>query len=120
MFAHEKIEVYRSANCLCHQAGGDWLASERSLSEDGNERGDGIQVEGRHFEGAFFQPPIEDRKAALLIDQHLQMRARLVDKDKSVTIFLYWLSSASSSFTRLTWLTSSPEYLLFIRKKSVG
>lgn len=45
-----------------------------------------IQVKGRHFEGAFFQPPVEDREAALLIDQHFQVRAGLVDEDKSVSL----------------------------------
>lgn len=46
----------------------------------------GIQVKSRYFKGSFFQPPVEDRKAALLIDQHFQVRPGLIDEDEGIPL----------------------------------
>lgn len=45
-----------------------------------------VEVEGGHLEGSFFQPTVEYGKAALLIDQHLQVGPGLVDEDKGVAL----------------------------------
>ena len=39
-----------------------------------------------HFKSAFLQPPVEDRKTALLINQHFQVRARLINEDKRIAL----------------------------------
>ena len=42
---HEKIEVYRTTNRLCLEAGGNRCIGRRSLSEDGHFGGDLLQLE---------------------------------------------------------------------------
>lgn len=46
---HEEIEIYRTANCLCAQAGGDGRAGRRSLSKDGHFRSYVLQLEAEVF-----------------------------------------------------------------------
>jgi len=46
----------------------------------------GIQVKRRYFKGSLFETPIEDGKAALFIDQHLQVGTGLVDENKSIAL----------------------------------
>lgn len=45
-----------------------------------------VKVKSRYFEGAFFQAAVKDCKAALLIDQQLEVSARLIDKNKGIAI----------------------------------
>ena len=42
---YEEIEVYRTTNRLCFEAGRDWRAGRRGLPEDGNKRSDLLQLE---------------------------------------------------------------------------
>jgi putative transposase len=42
---HEKIEVYRTTDCLCSQAGGDRCAGRRGLPQDGHFRSHVLQLE---------------------------------------------------------------------------
>lgn len=46
----------------------------------------GVQLKCRHFKSTFLQPPVEDSKTALLIDQHFQMRAGLIDENKGIAL----------------------------------
>src|SRR6267142_1916715 len=45
-----------------------------------------IQIKDGYLKSTFFQSPVEDGKATLLIDQYFQVRARLIDEDKSITL----------------------------------
>lgn len=46
----------------------------------------GIQVKGRHFKSALLQSAVEDREAAVFIDQQLQTGAGAIDEDKRIPL----------------------------------
>ena len=54
------------------------------IARDGHAAG--VQIEGRHFEGSLGQAAIDDREAAVLPNQKLQMRSGPADEDERVTI----------------------------------